>query len=281
MGSDAPLRIDLFDGEIETLRSFDPDTQRTNERLERVELLPAREYPLHSDAIERFKIDWYRSFDGDPEKCSVFTEVSQGRAPQGAEYYMPLFFDQCESLFDYLPSNTPLIMIGNNFASAKRFWGEVGKRYEEYGVDPRRPLVPPHRGFIAPEELYARIGDHCALEFRDNTEASLHFQLGHYRPEPFSATMDYRNVSGVGKLSVLLSTHESPVLLSVESAGRREIMMESLSKEGLNLPRSPAGRNLQRAGVTLASPSPIYPASFSRRPAHLPLFQRINSSDSE
>lgn len=234
MGSDAPLRIDLFDGEIETLRSFDPDTQRTNERLERVELLPAREYPLHSDAIERFKIDWYRSFDGDPEKCSVFTEVSQGRAPQGAEYYMPLFFDQCESLFDYLPGNTPLIMIGNNFASAKRFWGEVGNRYEEYGVDPRRPLVPPHRGFIAPEELYARIGDHCALEFRDNTEASLHFQLGHYRPEPFSATMDYRNVSGVGKLSVLLSTHESPVLLSVESAGRREIMMESLSKEGLN-----------------------------------------------
>ena len=72
MGSDTPLRIDLFDGEIETLRSFDPDTQRTSERLERIDLLPAREYPLHTDAIERFKIDWYRSFDGDPENAVSF-----------------------------------------------------------------------------------------------------------------------------------------------------------------------------------------------------------------
>lgn len=234
MGSNTPLRIDLFDGEIETLRSFDPDTQRTNERLERIDLLPAREYPLHTDAIERFKIDWYRSFDGDPEKCSVFLEVSQGRAPQGAEYYMPLFFDACESLFDYLPSDIPLIMVGNNFGSAKRFWGEVTNRYEEYGVDPRRPLVPPSRGFIAPEELYALLGKHCAVEFRDNTESALHYQLGDYRPEPFSASDDYRNISGVGKLSVLLKSHDSPVLLSVESAGRREIIMESLLKEGLN-----------------------------------------------
>lgn len=233
MGSDTPLRIDLFDGEIETLRSFDPDTQRTSERLDRIDLLPAREYPLHTDAIERFKIDWYRSFDGDPEKCSVFLEVSQGRAPQGAEYYMPLFFDECESLFDYLPSDIPLVMVGNNFESAKRFWGEVNNRYEEYGVDPRRPLVPPSRGFIAPEELYARVGKHCAIEFRDNTEASLHFELGAYRPEPFSASEDYRNVSGIGKLSVLLKSHDSPVLLSVESAGRREIIMESLTSEGL------------------------------------------------
>ncbi len=233
MGSDTPLRIDLFDGEIETLRSFDPDTQRTNERLEHIDLLPAREYPLHSDAIERFKIDWYRSFEGEPEKCSVFLEVSQGRAPQGAEYYMPLFFDECESLFDYLPSTIPLVMVGNNFDSAKRFWGEVNNRYEEYGVDPRRPLVPPSRGFIAPEELYGRISKHCAVEFRDNTSASLHFKLGAYRPEPFSASEDYRNVSGVGKLSVLLKSHDSPVLLSVESAGRREIIMESLTSAGL------------------------------------------------
>ena len=233
MGSDTPLRIDLFDGEIETLRSFDPDSQRTNERLDRIDLLPAREYPLHTDAIERFKIDWYRSFDGDPEKCSVYLEVSQGRAPQGAEYYMPLFFDECESLFDYLPSDIPLIMVGNNFDSAKRFWREVNNRYEEYGVDPRRPLVPPSRGFIAPEELYADFGERCAVEFRDNTTASLHYELNAYRPEPFAASEDYRNVSGVGKLSVLLKSHDSPVLLSVESAGRREIIMESLSSQGL------------------------------------------------
>ena len=250
MGSDVPLRIDLFDGEIETLRSFDPDTQRTTERLEQVDLLPAREYPLHADAIERFKIDWYRSFEGDPEKCSVFTDISQRRAPQGAEYYMPLFFDECEVLFDYLPRDIPLIMVGNNFASAKRFWAEVNNRYEEYGVDPRRPLVPPPRGFIAPEELYARLGAYCAIEFRDNTDASLHYQLGNYRPEPFSATEDYRNVSGVGKLSVLLESHDSPVLLSVESAGRREIILESLNKEGLKPTAVSSWSEFNESGTT-------------------------------
>lgn len=233
MGSDEPLRIDLFDGEIESLRSFDPETQRTAQRLDGIDLLPAREFPLHGDAIERFKIDWYRSFDGDPERCSVFNEVSQGRAPQGAEYYLPLFFDECHSMFDYLPENTPVVMVGNNFSSASRFWDEVNRRFEEYGVDPRRPLVEPRRGFIPVEELYAAIGKHCVLEFRDSNDVPLHFTLDTYTPEPFASEDDFRNVSGVGKLSLLLKAHESTVLLSVESAGRREIMLESLAKEGL------------------------------------------------
>ena len=97
--------------------------------------------------------------------CNSFNEVSQGRAPQGAEYYLPLFFDECHSMFDYLPENTPVVMVGNNFSSASRFWGEVNRRFEEYGVDPRRPLVEPRRGFIPVEELYAAIGKHCVLEF--------------------------------------------------------------------------------------------------------------------
>jgi transcription-repair coupling factor (superfamily II helicase) len=251
MGSDEPLRIDLFDGEIESLRSFDPETQRTAQRLERIDLLPAREFPLHTDAIERFKIDWYRSFDGDPERCSVFNEVSQGRAPQGAEYYLPLFFDECHSMFDYLPVNTPVVMVGNNFSSANRFWDEVNRRFEEYGVDPRRPLVEPHRGFIAVEELYGAIGKHCVLEFRDSAEAPLHFTLDTYTPEPFSSEEDFRNVSGVGKLSVLLKAHESPVLLSVESAGRREIILESLRKEGLQAEPVDSWETFQASGAAL------------------------------
>ena len=234
MGCDEPLRIDLFDGEIASLRSFDPETQRTSHRLERIDLLPAREFPLTSDAIERFKIDWYRSFDGDPEKCSVFNEISQGRAPQGAEYYLPLFFDECHTLFDYLPHLTPMVLIGDNVHSADRFWKEVNRRFEEYGVDPRRPLVVPRRGFIPPEELFQAIGKHCALEFRDNEDASVHVALASYTPEPFASTDDFRNVSGVGKLAVLLKSHPSPVLLTVESAGRREIMLESLAKESLS-----------------------------------------------
>ena len=251
MGSDEPLRIDLFDGEIESLRSFDPETQRTAQRLARIDLLPAREFPLHTDAIERFKIDWYRSFDGDPERCSVFNEVSQGRAPQGAEYYLPLFFDECHSMFDYLPDNTPVVMVGNNFSSANRFWDEVNRRFEEYGVDPRRPLVNPRRGFIPVEELYAAIGNHCVLEFRDSNDVPLHFTLDTYTPEPFASEDEFRNVSGIGKLSLLLKAHESPVLLSVESAGRREIILESLAKEGLQAQAVESWEKFQSSGVAL------------------------------
>ena len=251
MGSDEPLRIDLFDGEIESLRSFDPETQRTAQRLARIDLLPAREFPLHTDAIERFKIDWYRSFDGDPERCSVFNEVSQGRAPQGAEYYLPLFFDECHSMFDYLPDNTPVVMVGNNFSSANRFWDEVNRRFEEYGVDPRRPLVNPRRGFIPVEELYAAIGNHCVLEFRDSNDVPLHFALDTYTPEPFTSEDEFRNVSGIGKLSLLLKAHESPVLLSVESAGRREIILESLAKEGLQAQAVESWEKFQSSGVAL------------------------------
>ncbi len=251
MGSDEPLRIDLFDGEIESLRSFDPETQRTAQRLARIDLLPAREFPLHTDAIERFKIDWYRSFEGDPERCSVFNEVSQGRAPQGAEYYLPLFFDECHSMFDYLPDNTPVVMVGNNFSSANRFWDEVNRRFEEYGVDPRRPLVNPRRGFIPVEELYAAIGNHCVLEFRDSNDVPLHFALETYTPEPFASEDEFRNVSGIGKLSLLLKAHESPVLLSVESAGRREIILESLAKEGLQAQAVESWEKFQSSGVAL------------------------------
>ncbi len=251
MGSDEPLRIDLFDGEIESLRSFDPETQRTAQRLARIDLLPAREFPLHTDAIERFKIDWYRSFDGDPERCSVFNEVSQGRAPQGAEYYLPLFFDECHSMFDYLPDNTPVVMVGNNFSSANRFWDEVNRRFEEYGVDPRRPLVNPRRGFIPVEELYAAIGNHCVLEFRDSNDVPLHFALDTYTPEPFASEDEFRNESGIGKLSLLLKAHESPVLLSVESAGRREIILESLAKEGLQAQAVESWEKFQSSGVAL------------------------------
>jgi len=251
MGSDEPLRIDLFDGKIESLRSFDPETQRTAQRLERIDLLPAREFPLHTDAIERFKIDWYRSFDGDPERCSVFNEVSQGRAPQGAEYYLPLFFDECHSMFDYLPVDAPVVMVGNNFSSATRFWDEVNRRFEEYGVDPRRPLVEPQRGFIPVQELYASIGKHCVLEFHDSTEAPLHFTLATYTPEPFSCEDEFRNVSGVEKLTVLLKAHESPVLLSVDSAGRREIILESLAKVGLQAEPVESWERFQASGAPL------------------------------
>jgi transcription-repair coupling factor (superfamily II helicase) len=104
MGSEVPLRIDLFDQEVETIRTFDPETQRSQEKLERVRMLPAREFPLTEEAISGFRQRYRASFEGDPQASLVYREVSEGRTPGGLEYYLPLFFETTATLFDYLPA---------------------------------------------------------------------------------------------------------------------------------------------------------------------------------
>jgi transcription-repair coupling factor (superfamily II helicase) len=106
MGTEYPLRIELFDDEIDTLRRFDVDTQRTVENIDRVELLPAKEFPLDKTAIRRFRDAWAESFEGDPKRCPVYQDVINGLAAGGIEYYLPLFFDETGTLFDYLPTGT-------------------------------------------------------------------------------------------------------------------------------------------------------------------------------
>ncbi|MCB1846667.1 MAG: transcription-repair coupling factor, partial [Halieaceae bacterium] len=135
MGSELPYRIDLLDDEVDSLRSFDPESQRTVEKVAAIRLLPAREYPLDRGAISRFQMNWYDSFEVDPDLCPTYVEVSAGRSPGGCEYYLPLFFERCATLFDYLPENTALITSGDHHGAASHFWEEVNTRFEEYGID--------------------------------------------------------------------------------------------------------------------------------------------------
>ncbi|MEJ2531530.1 MAG: transcription-repair coupling factor [Halioglobus sp.] len=234
MGSELPYRIDLLDDEIDTLRTFDPESQRTIDRVDAIELLPAREYPLDSAAITRFQLNWYESFDVDHDACPTYTEVSAGRSPGGCEYFLPLFFDACASLFDYLPANASVITTGDHHLAARHFWEEATSRYEEYGIDPRRPLLPPRRCFIPVEELYQRLGDFAVLELRHNPEAPVHRQTG-ILPPPNLAT-DRGRLSPTENLVRFLAEHRGPVLLCAESAGRREILLESLREHGLEPP---------------------------------------------
>ena len=107
MGSQEPLRIDLLDDEVETIRTFDPETQRTREKVDRVRMLPAREFPLSEEAISGFRQRYRAQFEGDPKRSLIYREVSEGRTPGGLEYYLPLFFEQTATLFDYLPERRP------------------------------------------------------------------------------------------------------------------------------------------------------------------------------
>ncbi|MFY9972904.1 MAG: transcription-repair coupling factor [Chromatiaceae bacterium] len=153
MGSQEPLRIDLLDDEVDSIRTFDPDTQRTRERLRRVRLLPARELPLTEDAISAFRQRYRATFEGDPKASLVYREVSEGRSPGGLEYYLPLFFEQTATLFDYLPDGTLLLEPDGCREAARAFLEGVEGRYEQRRHDIERPLLPPRRLYLSTDEL--------------------------------------------------------------------------------------------------------------------------------
>ncbi len=235
MGSDLPYRIDLLDDEVDSLRTFDPETQRTIEKVSCIQMLPGREYPLDSSGINRFLLNWYDAFDVDHDACPVYSEVHQGRAPGGTEYYLPLFFKECATLFDYLPQNSGVITVGEHHSAAQRFWDEVETRYTEYGVDPRRPLLPPDKGFLRVEELYSILGKRATLELRNDPDAPVHQRVMSLPPP--NLTPARRGDSPVAELKTFLALREAPTLLCAETAGRREVLLESLAAEGLSPPQ--------------------------------------------
>ncbi len=232
MGSELPYRIDLLDNEVDSLRTFDPESQRTVQKVSEIDLLPAREFPLDPAAISRFCQNWYASFEVDHDLCPTYVEVKAGRALGGTEYFLPLFFDRCASLFDFLPDNAAIITIGDHHSAAVRFWGEAGARFEEYGIDPRRPLLPPKRCFIPVEELYGYLGKRSVLELRRNPDAPVHQATTSQNP-PELAGHD-RGQSPAQCFAHFLAEHNGPVLLCAETAGRREILLESLDNLGLH-----------------------------------------------
>ncbi|KGE03370.1 transcription-repair coupling factor [Pseudohaliea rubra] len=230
MGSPLPYRIDLLDEEVDTLRTFDPETQRTVDRMDAVRLLPAREFPLTREAISCFQQQWYEQFEGDPDQSTVFTEVSAGRVPGGCEYYLPLFFEHCETLFEYLPDDTAVITVGRHYEAAQRFWGEITERHSEYGIDLRRPLLPPPAGFLPVEELYGQLKGHAVLELRLDSDAPVHVDSAVLEPP---RSEDDSRTELPSRLTALTEGHSGPVLLCAESAGRREVLLEALAANGL------------------------------------------------
>ena len=232
MGSQVPYRIDLFDAEIESLRTFDPETQRTITKVDSIRLLPAREFPLTEEGIRRFKLNWYRKFDGDPEACPLFNEICAGRVPGGAEYFLPLFFDSCGTVFDFLPDHAAFITIGDHYQAASQFWSEITSRHSEYGVDVRRPLLPPSEVFIPTESLYEDLGRYAVLELRTEHDAPVHQKTGLLSPPDLHELS--QGATALERLATFIEAHDGPVLLCAESPGRREVLLEGLNELGLH-----------------------------------------------
>ena len=230
MGSDLPYRIDLFDDEIESLRTFDPETQLTIDKIEKIQLLPAKEFPLDKNGINLFKQQWLQRFDVNHKACPVFQDVSAGISPPGIEYYMPLFFEACSTLFDYLPQDTQVYALGDIEKSAENFWVELLRRYESRRVDPLRPLLPPRDIYLAIDELFGNLKNYCRTFVSsaplDDKEGNINFAT---EPTP-SLPIRAQAENPLAAVQAFLMEFNGRVLFCAESAGRRETLLELLGR---------------------------------------------------
>ena len=229
MGQREPLRLDLFDDEIESIRRFDPETQRSTDRLEEIRLLPAREFPLDDDGIRAFRQRYRQRFDGDPSASIIYSEVSRGVPPGGIEYYLPLFFEETANLLDYLPDRTLITEVGDVPTALDRTWREIEDRYEQRSVDSERPLLVPDQAFMPLVDLKARLSDRSAAVIRpDDTAGDVVFAC---QPVPAMGGTD-QDQTGRNFMQFL---HQSDrrVLVSGDSPGRREAMHDWLRGLGL------------------------------------------------
>jgi transcription-repair coupling factor (superfamily II helicase) len=238
MGSSLPLRIELFDDEIETLRHFDNETQRTIESVEKIELLPAKEFPLDKAAIKHFRNAWAESFNGDPKRCSLYQDIVNGITASGIEYYLPLFFDDTGTLFDYLPSNSLVMLDAAAGAQIKSFWQEVSNRYEDRRHDTTRPLLAPEELFLRDNEIFAAINRFPRIDWQagDIEERAGQSNLAFFPPP--ALPIDAKTEQPLSALTQFLKNNSSTrVLFCAESAGRRESLLELLGRAGIK-PRS-------------------------------------------
>lgn len=230
-GAALPFRIELMDDEVESLRTFDPDTQRTLYKVNEIRLLPAREFPLDEAGITRFRQNFRDCFEGDPSKSRIYKDVSNKLAPAGIEYYLPLFFDHTVSLFDYLPTDITVVLHGDVKRAIEGFWSDTQGRYRLLTGDRDRPLLPPARLFLPPDEFFGRLRPYARLELRKPEHAGLADVLP-YAPAP-DVAVDRRAENPYSRLKNHLSAFAGTTLLVAESLGRRETMAQALAEYGL------------------------------------------------
>ncbi|MGK0442778.1 MAG: transcription-repair coupling factor (superfamily II helicase), partial [Pseudohongiellaceae bacterium] len=230
MGSKLPYRIDLMGDEIDTLRTFDPESQRTVKQVKEISLLPGKEFPLDKAGIAKFRNQWHQTFDVDHSRCPIYQDVSQGIAPAGIEYYLPLFFDQCSTLLDYLPQDALLFSFEGLDRAAEQFWRDLHTRYDDLNIDPQRPLLNPQRVFIPTVELFAGFKQHLRIVlFKDGLAEKPGSNNFASNPPPF-LTIDNKSEQPLAALKQLTDKTGSRLLLCAESAGRRETLIELLGR---------------------------------------------------
>ena len=237
MGSDAPVRVDFFDDDVESLRFFDADTQLSAETTAEIRILPAREVPLDEQDVSRFRRNYRVRFEGQPSKSRVYREISEGIAHGGIEYYLTLFFETTASLFDYLPDDSVILAPAGLDAIFDSAWAEIGERYELCSLDPERPVLKPHESFHRPEEASAflsrfRTISYSAQSLQESAGiANLSTKL------PPALRVEARYEDAAASLMQFLEDFDGRVLITADSAGRREGIIDMMRGRGQEIAR--------------------------------------------
>jgi transcription-repair coupling factor (superfamily II helicase) len=229
-GMNSPFRLDLFDTTIETIRLFDTETQRSDEQLEEIRLLPAREFPLDDQSIQTFRQAFRATVDGDPKQSQVYREVTKGLAPTGSEFYLPLFFEQTDTLFDYLSDESCFVLEEGVMENAETLYKDVLERFENAKLNPEWPPLEPETLFLSPEKIFAGLKNYPRVQLLNlNLKAAKHvvdfatkapkqFKLNPRADKPYEEFLDY------------LDKTSNRILIVAESAGRRESLMGLLNE---------------------------------------------------
>ena len=255
MGSLVPFRVDLFDDEIDSIRTFDPDSQRSLYPVPEVRLLPGREFPMDDEARAKFRSRWREMLEGDPTKSRIYKDMGAGVATAGIEYYLPLFFDDTATVFDYLGGEATVVLHGDLEPAFQRFWQDTKDRFRLIQGDPERPALPPESLFLSVDQFYTRANLHAQLSLRpgvQDVDDNPHFQnLG-----------DLSVVRGaedpLARLHAHIRNTQHRVLLLAESDGRRESLLDFLRASGVNPPAFDSlaefqGDTTEKVGIATAA----------------------------
>lgn len=238
MGSTLPYRIDFLDDEIDGIRLFDPDNQRTVQQVDEIELLPAHEFPQDKAAIERFRIRYRERFPARSEKESLYMQVSQGLMPAGIEYYLPLFAEQTVPLFSVLPKHSIMLTVGDIDAAAERFWQDLQRRYQDRAIDLLKPILKPQELYLAVDEFFAGLKQWPRLRL---SRAQLPERAGQFNAATADLpelTVNHQLKNPLEKLQhfmLSIKKQQGRVLFFVESEGRRESLLQLMQRNQIRL----------------------------------------------
>ena len=228
MGATQPYRIDLFDNEIETLRTFDPETQRSIDRIEQIELLPANEFPWNKEARSGFRNRWFEHFPNADKSAPIYQDVTQGITPPGIEYYLPLFFDETATLFDYLPGTTHVFTADGLNEAVTHFDSDTRARYEDRRHDRLRPILPPAELFLQKDELFGELKRFPRVTMTAAEVEGVGTDNCGAKELP-DVAMDGRAADPAARLKRFVDEFGGRVLLCAESSGRREALIDNLA----------------------------------------------------